>query len=117
MAAFDKTTILLADEDALRRDGLAAVLHGTSHFEIIAQCPDGETAINQIRELRPDVAVIDLNLSKVHGIELIRRVRGEALGTKVVILSGTTDDDVIREVVRAGGDAYLLEERPSAPFD
>src|SRR5580658_6735228 len=113
MASGDKITILLADEDALRRDGLAAVLHGTPQFEVIAQCQDGEAAMNQIRELRPDVAVVDLNLPKMHGIELVRRVRGEVPGTKIVILSGSTDNDIIREVVRAGGDAYLLKNGPA----
>src|SRR5580698_2041967 len=113
MASSEKITILLADEDALRRDGLAAVLRGTPNFEVIAQCPDGEAAIAQIRQLRPDVAVVDLNLPKLHGIELVRRVRGEVLGTKIVILSSTTDDDIIREVVRAGGDAYLLKNGPA----
>jgi DNA-binding NarL/FixJ family response regulator len=113
MADSEKITILLADEDALRRDGLAAVLQGTSQFEVVAQCPDGETAIDQIRRLRPDVAVIDLNLPRVHGIELVRRVRGEALATKVVILSGTADDEIVREVVRAGGDGYLLKNGPA----
>jgi len=113
MASSDKVTILLADEDALRRDGLAAVLQGTPHFEVIAQCPDGESALNQIRQLRPDVAVVDLNLPKLHGIELVRCVRGELLATKIVILSGSTDDEIIREVVRAGGDAYLLKNGPA----
>jgi DNA-binding NarL/FixJ family response regulator len=113
MASSEKLTILLADEDALRRDGLAAVLQGNAQFEVIAQCPDGETAIEHIRKLRPDVAVVDLNLPKLHGIELVRRVRGEMLGTKMVILSGTTDDEIIREVVRAGGDAYLLKNGPA----
>jgi DNA-binding NarL/FixJ family response regulator/cytochrome c-type biogenesis protein CcmH/NrfG len=113
MGPSDKITILLADEDALRRDGLAAVLRGNAGFEIIAQCPDGETALNQIRQTRPDVAVVDLNLPKLHGIELVRQVRSEALGTKIVILSGSTDNDIIREVVRAGGDAYLLKNGPA----
>jgi DNA-binding NarL/FixJ family response regulator/TolA-binding protein len=111
--ASDKITILLADEDALRRDGLAAVLRGASQFEVVAQCPDGEAALEQIRKLRPDVAVVDLNLPRLHGIELVRRVRSETLGTKVVILSSTADDDIIREVVRAGGDAYLLKNGPA----
>src|SRR5579871_6039321 len=113
MVASEKITILLADEDALRRDGLAAVLHGSSQYEIVAQCPDGEAALDQIRKLRPEVAVIDLNLPGVHGIELVRRIRGEALGTKIVILSGTPDDEIVREVVRAGGDAYLLKNGPA----
>jgi DNA-binding NarL/FixJ family response regulator/TolA-binding protein len=113
MASTDKLTILLADEDALRRDGLAAVLQGNPQFVVVAQCPDGEAALDQIRRLRPDVAVVDLNLPKVHGIELVRRVRSEALGAKIVVLAGTTDDDIIREVVRAGGDAYLLKNGPA----
>jgi DNA-binding NarL/FixJ family response regulator len=113
MANPDKITVLLADEDALRRDGLAAVLEGTAKFDVVAHCPDGEAALERMRELRPDVAVVDLNLPRLHGIELVRRVRGEALGTKIVILAGTSDDEIIREVVRAGGDAYLLKNGPS----
>jgi DNA-binding NarL/FixJ family response regulator/TolA-binding protein len=113
MPSSEKVTILLADEDALRRDGLAAVLAANMQFEVIAQCSDGEEAIDQIRALQPDVAVLDLNLPALHGIELVRRVRSEMLGTKIVILSGTTDDGIIREVVRAGGDAYLLKNGPA----
>jgi len=108
-----KVTILLADEDALRRDGLAAVLSGTASFEVVSGVSDGESAIAEIRELRPDVAVVDLNLPRLHGIELVRRIRSEALGTKVVILAGTDDDEIVREVVRAGGDGYLLKNGPA----
>lgn len=109
----EKLTILLADEDALRRDGLAAVLQGTAQFEIVAHCPDGETALDQIRHLRPQIAVVDLNLPKLHGIELVRRVRGEDLGTRIIILSSSTNDEIVREVVRAGADAYLLKNGPA----
>jgi DNA-binding NarL/FixJ family response regulator/TolA-binding protein len=113
MALSEKIRILLADEDALRRDGLAAVLQANAGYEVVAQCPDGESALTQMRQLRPDVAVLDLNLPKLHGIELVRRVRGEMLGTKIVIMAGTTDDDIVREVVRAGADAYLLKNGPA----
>lgn len=113
MVASEKITILLADEDALRRDGLAAVLRRGAQYEIVAQCPDGEAALDYIRRLRPEVAVVDLNLPGMHGIELVRQVRGEALGTKIVILSGTADDEIVREVIRAGADAYLLKNGPS----
>ena len=113
MSVSNKITILLADEDSLRRDGLAAVLQGTAQHDIVAQCADGEQALERIRALRPQVAVVDLNLPKLHGIELVRRVRSEALGTKIVILSGTTNDEIVREVVRAGGDGYLLKNGPA----
>ncbi len=112
MSDSQKITILLADEDSLRRDGLAAVLKANPDFDVIGGCSDGQTTLDEIRDLRPDVAVVDLNLPGLHGIELVRRVRGEALGVKMVILSGTTDDDVVREVVRAGADAYLLKNGP-----
>src|SRR5580704_15689843 len=63
--------------------------------------------------LRPDVAVVDLNLPGLHGIELVRKIRGEGLETKVIILSGTMDEEIVREVVRAGADAYLLKNGPA----
>ncbi len=113
MAALEKIRILLADEDALRRDGLAAVLSGSDKLEVVAGAADGEAAWSEIVGRRPDIAVVDLNLPRIHGIELIRRVRAESLGTKIIIVAGTADDEIIREVVRAGGDGYLLKNGPA----
>ena len=108
-----KITVLLADDDALRRDGLAAVLEGAPNLVVVARCQDGEAALEAIRGQGPRVAVVDINLSRLHGIELVRRVRAEKLGTKVIVLSGTSDDEIIREVVRAGADGYLLKNGPA----
>jgi DNA-binding NarL/FixJ family response regulator len=113
MPSPSRVTILLADEDALRRDGLSAVLSGAENFEVVARVPDGESALEHIRSSRPDIAIVDLNLPKLHGIELIRRVRSEDLRTRIVVLAGTSDDEIIREVVRAGGDGYLLKNGPA----
>ncbi|HEU5022806.1 MAG TPA: response regulator [Bryobacteraceae bacterium] len=103
----------MADSDVLRRDGLKAVLQSNGEIEVVAGCADGQTTIDTIRDLRPEVAIIDLNLPGLHGIELVRRVRGEALGTKIVIVAGTADDEIVREVVRAGADGYLLKNGPA----
>jgi DNA-binding NarL/FixJ family response regulator/tetratricopeptide (TPR) repeat protein len=108
-----KIPVILADSDALRRDGLKAVLQANGEIEVVAGCADGQQTIETIRELRPEVAIIDLNLPGLHGIELVRRVRGEALGTKMVIMAGTADDEIVREVVRAGADGYLLKNGPA----
>jgi DNA-binding NarL/FixJ family response regulator/TolA-binding protein len=113
MVSSGKITILLADEDALRRDGLSAVLSATDNFEVVAGVPDGEAAMKQLRDVRPDVAIIDLNLPKIHGIELVRRVRSESLPTKLVVMASTSDDEIVREVVRAGADGYLLKNGPA----
>ncbi|MDE3197760.1 MAG: response regulator [Acidobacteriota bacterium] len=109
----EKVSILLADEDALRREGLAAVISGNRDYVVMAGVPDGESALEEIRKSRPAVAVVDLNLPRIHGIELVRRVRSEGLGTRIVIMSGSSDDEIIREVVRAGGDGYVLKNGPS----
>ena len=113
MPETQKITVLLADEDALRRDGLASVLRENAEIEVLAGCSDGQTALDEIRDLSPDVAIVDLNLPVLHGIEMVRRVRGEGLATKIIILSGTEDDEIVREVVRAGADAYLLKNGPA----
>jgi len=113
MPDIQKITVLLADGDALRRDGLAAVLKANADIDIVAECSDGLSALDTIRDIQPEVAVVDLNLTGLHGIELVRRVRGENPGTKVVILSGTAEDEIVREVVRAGADGYLLKNGPS----
>lgn len=97
----------------MRRDGLASVLRDNAQIEVLEGYSDGQTALDAIRDLRPDVAIVDINLPVLHGIELVRRVRGESLGTKVIVLSGTTDDEIVREVVRAGADAYLLKNGPA----
>ncbi|HEY4084412.1 MAG TPA: response regulator [Bryobacteraceae bacterium] len=113
MPEIHKIQVILADSDALRRDGLKAVLQANGEIEVVAGCADGQETFDTIRDLRPAVAVIDLNLPGLHGIELVRRVRGEALGTKMVIVAGTADDDIVREVVRAGADGYLLKNGPA----
>ena len=109
----DKIALLLADSDALRRDGIAAVVQEAGGMEVVAHCADGLVALQEIRALEPDVAIIDLNLSKLHGIEVIRQVRNAQLRTKVIVVSGSDDDDIIREVVRAGGDGFLLKNGPA----
>jgi len=113
MPETSKIRILLADEDAMRRDGLVAVLSAIDCFEVIGGASDGVAALREIRDQRPDVAVVDLNLPKLHGIELVRRVRAESFKTKVIILSGTADDEIVREAVRAGADGYLLKNGPA----
>lgn len=113
MGLSEKIRILLADDDALRRDGLEAVLSANQQFEVVAVARNGETALTEIRGRQPHVAVVDLNLPLIHAIELVRRVRAEAISTKIIVYSGTDDDEIVREVIRAGGDGYVLKNGPA----
>ncbi len=117
MPETQKITVLLADEDTLRRDGLASVLRENAGIEILTGCSDGQTALDEIRELRPDVAIVDLNLPVLHGIELVRRIRGESLGTKIIILSGTMDDEIVREVSTGGSGRLPAQKRSGTAPD
>ena len=106
-------TILIADADQMRREGLATILGQQADFQIVGTAVDGETALADVRRLRPEVVVLDLNLPKLYGTELVRRIRTEAARTKIVVMAGSKDDAVINDTVRAGGNGYVLRSGPA----
>jgi len=116
MSSAEKITILLADEDALRRDGLAAVLQGGAHYEVVAQCPDGEAALRQIREIRPDVAVVDLNLPGLSGLEVCRRIRQRDEDAKIIIFTMNDDPVFAARAIEAGAKGYIAKNDDPSLF-
>ena len=113
MGQADKIRVLLADGDALRRDGLEAFLSSHPRFEVAGVAGDGETALREIETTRPQIALVDLNLPRIHGIEFVRRVRLGFPGVKVIVYAGSEDEEIVGELVQAGGDGYLLKNGPS----
>ena len=107
------TTILLADDHAIVREGLAALCATNPGFQVIAQCSDGEAALELITSEKPDFAILDLNMPKMTGLEVIRKLRADGCSTKLVILSISRDETTVMEALRAGADAYLLKDGPS----
>jgi len=106
-------SILLADPDQMRREGLLAILSREPGFSVVGSAADGETAFHELCRHSPDVVVLDLNLPKIYGTELVRKIRGESPRTRVVVIAGTADDAVIRDAIRAGGDGYVLRTGPA----
>lgn len=78
-------------------------------YRVIDQCADGVSALQAIESLRPDLAVIDLNLPKLFSLELVRKVRGEGLGTRIVVLSHRGDRKLVLEALRAGASGFVLK--------
>jgi DNA-binding NarL/FixJ family response regulator len=106
-------TLTLADDHGIVREGIAAFCNCRPDLQILGQSSDGAEALDQILTLQPDFAVLDLNMPRLSGIEVIRRARIARSETKLVILSISRDENIIREVFRCGANGYLLKEGPA----
>ncbi len=108
-----KISILLADDHNIVREGFAALLNQEPDLRVVGQASDGNQAVEMIRELRPDVVIVDLNMPKLHGVEVIRRTRKFDTQVRMAVLSINRDQKIVAEALRIGANAYLLKDGPS----
>ena len=101
--------ILLADDHQMIRAALRALLDAEDGFEVVGETGDGGEAVRLIRERSPDVAVMDLRMPGVDGIEATRQA--VAAGVRVVVASAHADGRTIREALAAGAAGYVLKDR------
>lgn len=106
--------ILLADDHPLTRAGLAAWLKGEPDFELAAEVEEGEAAWRALRELRPDVALLDIEMPGANGIEVTTRARDAKLPVKVVMLTAYGSHPYVMASLRAGALGYVLKTAPFA---
>ena len=104
------TRLLLADDHQLVREGFRALLqmHG---FEVIAEAADGFAAVKLARECQPDVAIVDLSMPLLNGIEAVREIASVSPRTRTIVLTIYTEDHYVMEALRAGAAGYLLKSR------
>jgi DNA-binding NarL/FixJ family response regulator len=112
MAEPESITVVLADDHAIVREGIAA-LCAANGMTILGQAPDGPSALEMIGSLKPDFAILDLNMPGMTGAEVIRRLRSAGSKAKLMILSISREDSTVMEALRAGADAYLLKDGPA----
>jgi DNA-binding NarL/FixJ family response regulator len=101
--------VILADDHAVVRAGIRQFLERAKDIEVVAEADDGEQAQALIQELRPDVAVLDIQMPKVTGIEVTRWVRANVRETGVLILTAYNDDPYVIAVLQAGANGYVLK--------
>jgi DNA-binding NarL/FixJ family response regulator len=99
--------VLLVDDHALIRDGLRRLLQDCADLQVVGEASDGHEALRLLRELRPDVTVMDLSMPGLDGIEATKRVLAEGLSTRVLILTMHANEEYAARVLQAGARGFI----------
>jgi two-component system response regulator NreC len=101
--------VFLADDHAIFRDGLRALLQRHEGMEVVGEAGDGHEAVDGIEKTRPDVVVMDIAMPHLNGLEVTRRVRKKLPRTRVLVLSMYEDADFVHQILDAGASGYVLK--------
>ena len=96
-------TIVLAEDHHIVRQGLKALLTTEKTFKLLGEASDGLEAVELVKRCKPNVLVLDLMIPRLHGLEVVRRVRDEHPATRVLVLSMHSDEPYVVEALRSGG--------------
>jgi DNA-binding NarL/FixJ family response regulator len=105
-------TILFADDHRMTRESLAMVLEQQPDFTVVAQTGDGRAAVELAAELSPDVAVVDVTMPGLNGVEATRQMKARNPALRVIVLSMHVERQFVSETLAAGASAYLLKDCP-----
>ena len=103
------TTIVLADDQPIVRQGLRALLEDEPDYQVIGEAEDGLAAVDMAERLKPDVLVVDVMMPGLNGLEVTRRVRQRSPQTRVIVLSMHSNEPYVLEALRNGAAAYVLK--------
>jgi len=107
-------TVLLADDQALFREGLHTLLSTHAELQVVGEAANGDEALRLAAELRPQVVLMDVQMPVLDGVAATRRLRASQPECRVILLTTFDDDEYVFEGLRAGAAGYLLKDAPSA---
>jgi len=102
--------IVIADDHAVVRQGTRSLLEREKDLEVVGEAADGEEAVKLIEQLRPDVAIIDIAMPKLSGVEVTRQIKPRCPSTAVLILTAYDNDEYVFALLEAGAAGYLLKD-------
>lgn len=105
--AVPPVTVLVADDHPLFRDGIVRAVRDRASLEVVGQAADGREALELIRDLVPDVVVLDMKLPDLDGLQILAALRRDAVPSRVLVLSAFTDGAVVHGALSAGAAGYL----------
>ena len=101
--------ILIADDHGLVRRGARAILHSRHGWRVVGEAVDGREAVQKAIDLKPDVAVVDIGMPELDGVEVARQIREAVPNTEVLVLTMHESDQMVRRALDAGARGYLLK--------
>lgn len=105
--------ILLVDDQKLIRQGLKALLEIDPDLQVVGTASNGQTAIEQLETLHPDIALVDINMPGMDGVTTTQIITQRFTNTKVIVLSGHDDEEYLINALRSGAKGYLLKDMPA----
>ena len=113
-ARMHKIRIMIVDDHAILRAGLKMLVNAQADMEVVSEAPDGEKAIQQVQETKPDVTLLDLTMPRVGGMKAIQEIVKNCRETRVLVLTMHDDPAYLRSALAAGASGYLLKRAVDA---
>ncbi len=108
--------IVLIDDHFMVRDGIRAILEDEKQYDVVGEASNGEDAIALVTSLKPDIAICDIRMPVMSGIEMVEQMKSIGLSIKTIMLSMHDSDEYILQSVSAGADGYLLKGASKEEF-
>lgn len=106
----NKVNIVIADDHPIVLHGLKNVIEENSNYSVIGEAFDGEKALNIINKFNPDIAVLDLDMPKLNGLEILKNLSKKKNNTKVIIITAHKDESLLNKAIEFDAKGYLLKE-------
>jgi len=104
--------VLIADDNAVLRQGIRSLLEARLELQVVGEAANGKEAVEKATDLKPDIALMDISMPELNGIEATRQIVKSVPGTEVLILTMDESEKTMREVLEAGARAYILKSDP-----